>query len=1044
MSSIFGMLSSLLTKRDMKKILSGIGDSTIHDVCHIDGAISEKVIKKHSNEIFKKVMVMKDGGLCTLIKIDGVTNIMGNEAYNDSIDFLNDSLRGILNKTGHKLTFYFTRDKKAVERDVDLAMEVLIQKNKVMGLNSDDFIREQRRMFIERCCHESCYLALQTMPSVLSSKASKKRSRKRTMDICRENGLLSPKYSAYGQNVLDIVGELVGVHSSFINQITSNLTTCNKSGGVRHSVMNSRAAIKTIREFIDQERTSKNWSPILIGDDYLPKVKEIMDHDDISHLSPPGIAEQIITRDYTSDNTDNINTITRLGRKVYSAVHVARPPAPFKSFSDLFDAIPTNTPWRMSFSIETGSENFLSKIKSKSRSASFLAFSSSINEVIKDAAEDMIHRVERGLGVLVKGNICFCTWGDTVDEVQTNASNIATATESWGGPQLIDEKGDVPLAVLETIPCVTNKKASDPFIFYLEDFISSIPITRPTSVWDNGAFMAVTEDNKIWSYASASDKQASWIELLSAKSGSGKSLTLNALNLSLFSSVPSGKLPRIAIIDIGVSSKLFIDHLRAIFPEHQRKHFKSYKLKMTEEYRVNIFDTPLGCRYPVAMDKTVIINFLVTLLNDAGSKTIKKGLLELVSVLVDQMYSDSVNFPEKYTEGMDLVLDKAIEHCKVANSDYKLPTSGLTYWDVCDYLALCGDTDNAMRAQRKAVPSLPRASSALGSDNIKAMYSTDSEGLNLIAECKRAISTSSSLYPNLSGTTNFDLSSEDKIVSLDLSEVANGSSEAGAKQTCLMYILARYLLCKDFYKDIDTIPEIKSQHILQRGIHSNEDANEFYLAYHTKRYTAISAEIKKIVYDEFHMTNGSPALADQVDKDMRVGRKYNIVICLSSQRDEDFTESMIEQATTIILMSRGTADKQNKKFNLNQDAADYMRKLNGPTRRGAPMLIMCKTNEGEFTQFVYLPLPSILVWAWSTTKEDVLMRNYVFGKCRDYLKTLRVLDTQIPYGCKSLVAEIVRSSGVTLTGDDDAPLEIYENIFEDRIKDRLSEMKMAA
>lgn len=72
------------------------------------------------------------------------------------------------------------------------------------------------------------------------------------------------------------------------------------------------------------------------------------------------------------------------------------------------------------------------------------------------------------------------------------------------------------------------------------------------------------------------------------------------------------------------------------------------------------------------------------------------------------------------------------------------------------------------------------------------------------------------------------------------------------------------------------------------------------------------------------------------------------------------------------------------------------------------------------------------------------MRDYTFSKLHDYPKTVSLLSKVIPYGCKSLVHDMVRTSGATLTGDEDAPLEIYENIFNDKIKPALLKMSVAA
>lgn len=1023
MFSIISEMLSMMSKRDIRKMYSSASKETIYDICDIDGAFSEKAIKNPKNDILVNSMIMKDGGLSTLIKINGVSSVMGDDELSEAISYITESLKGVLHKSGHVLTFYFTRDKELVHRDIDGCFDVLEKRNKIMELRTEQLMREQRELFSRRCAHESCYLALQTSPSSISSKAGVKRGQKKRDDVIKKSGLSSFKYSVYGQNTLSLVSELIGSHASFVNQVTSTF----KDKHIDCSILTARRAVHTIREFIDPERTTKNWNPMLIGDEYSPRMNDMFGHGDFSHLSTPSIAEQILTRDY-SDAGAGEATITKLGKKYYSCVYVARPPAPFYVFSDLFSAIPKETPWRMSYSIETGSDVFLSKIRSKGRAASFLAFSSSINEVIRDSVGELVEYAEKYSGTLVKGNIAFSTWGNSIEEVQTNASNIVVATESWGAPEVIDEKGDVPLGVLETVPCVTNKKVSSPFIFKLEDFVSSSPFTRPTSIWENGAFVAVTEDDKLWTYTSASEKQSTWVELVSARPGSGKSLTLNALNMSLFSSVEQGKIPRIAIIDIGPSSRYFVDYLRAIFPEKYKRYFKSYKLKNTKEQTINVFDTPLGCRKPVSMDKAFLINFLTTLLNDSGTKTVPAGLTSLSAILVDEMYNDCIRTPAQYRSGIDRVIDEAIAEASRKTNKYKLPENKTTFWEVTDYLALCGDIENAKRAQRYAVPTLSKASAILkSSDNIKVMYS-DSDGLALVGKCLRAINSAMAMYPNLSSITNFDITTEDRIVSLDLSEVTSGE-----QQTCIMYMLARHLLCKDFYKDGDTVKEIKESQRIMSDMSSNVEANEFYIKYHSIQFASIYSDIKKIVYDEFHMTNGNPSLTDQVIKDMRVGRKYNIVICLSSQEDTDFTKEMVNMATTTFLMSKSNDDSQKDRFNLSDDAFEYTKKLNGATKNGAPAIVICKTKEGTFSQFIIIPLPSILVWAWSTTKQDVQLREVASKRCNDYVKVIDLLSQELPYGCQKIINERIRMSGAKIS-DDEIPASIYEEFFDERLK----------
>ena len=80
----------------------------------------------------------------------------------------------------------------------------------------------------------------------------------------------------------------------------------------------------------------------------------------------------------------------------------------------------------------------------------------------------------------------------------------------------------------------------------------------------NGALLFRSPDGKPWPFQPGSTQQTTWIDLVYARPGSGKSVLSNAINLALCLSGGLTRLPRIAIIDIGPSSSGLISLLKKL------------------------------------------------------------------------------------------------------------------------------------------------------------------------------------------------------------------------------------------------------------------------------------------------------------------------------------------------------------------------------------------------------------------------------------------------------------------------------------------------
>ena len=60
-----------------------------------------------------------------------------------------------------------------------------------------------------------------------------------------------------------------------------------------------------------------------------------------------------------------------------------------------------------------------------------------------------------------------------------------------------------------------------------------LPFSRPSSPWEYGAILFRSPDGKPWPYQPGSSEQTTWIDLIYARPGSGKSVLSNAINLAL-------------------------------------------------------------------------------------------------------------------------------------------------------------------------------------------------------------------------------------------------------------------------------------------------------------------------------------------------------------------------------------------------------------------------------------------------------------------------------------------------------------------------------
>lgn len=915
------------------------------------------------------VLVSHDGSLISIVRIIGAQALMGTPEFNRLRDGLTTGLQTRMSRTGHTIQVLFNYDREAVRGTIHDILEPARQTAQRLELNLTDLFEEKESYVAKYCAEESVFLALWTRPSALTGE-QQKRTAKDKQKVIKENKL--PPFLKT-QNIIAPIPDLRNAHDAFVRGMIDDLNSLN----IMSSLLEVHEAVREIRKTVDRDFTDRSWTPVLPGDKIT--IKEYKSSKgELSDLLWPSLSKQIFPRDA---ETLDLRTV-RIGDRIYSSVFIDLFPKEIKTFINLFSrTLASQIPWRISYLIESSG---LGSLKFKSILSAILSFSSPQNRLISDSANLLNYISLNTDDAIVKLRVAACTWAPEgeIGLLRTRTAELAKAIEGWGSCDVSEVSGDAFAGAVSSTLAVSSQSVATASVAPLSDVIYMLPITRPASPWEYGAQLFRTPDGKPWPFQPGSTQQTTWIDLMFARPGSGKSVLSNTINLALCLAGGLQRLPHIAIIDIGPSSSGLISLLKEALPQN-KKHLVAYhRLRMTPDYSINPFDTQLGCRFPTPQERAFLVNFLTLIATPVGADKPYDGITDLTGMVVDELYknlSDSGK-PYNYSPGIEPLIDGMLDEIGFVRDQRT------TWWEVTDALFIAGFSHEAMLSQRYAIPLLADAASICRTQVIEDLYGKiiTPTGESLINAFGRMISSAVREYPILSRVSSFDLG-EARVVSLDLDEVAKTGGDAADRQTAVMYMLARYVLARHYYLNEDNI----------------NDMPDIYRSYHQARIGEIREDHKRLVYDEFHRTSKVQAVRDQVIVDMREGRKWKVQVALISQSLDDFDEVMVEFATAIYIMEAGpqqAIQKTTKTFGLSETAEVALRtRVHGPREGGATFLAQFSTKHGINIQLLTNTLGPVELWAFSTTAEDAQLRNQLYKRIGPS-ETRRVLATVFPSG----------------------------------------------
>lgn len=895
-------------------------------------------------------LVADDGSLISFLRIDGCRQIIGDAEYANIVEQATLKLGARFDRPGHAMQIYFMRDPGRAQSD----LEELIRPSELAAngaaLDLGDVFEERKRHLPGFLASEEIFFVLWSRPTALTKSESERGKKERTK--------IEWVVASEAQYPFSAISALRTRHRAYVGAIADAVDEL----GIQASLLEVHEALNYVRGSIYPSRSHKGWRPCLPGDPIPTRMPQ--SETDFSDVLWPPLRRQLCTGDAESISA----SVVRIDDLVWSGVDVSLAPMDPTPFPKLLARlVESRVPFRISFLVESGGIHGAALRK---MIASILGFSNDSNKQIKKSIE-ALEELSRDEPV-VRLRISLATWAphDKTDLLEERLSLLIQATESWGYCQVSQNAGDPLEAVMSSALGLSCASTAPPAVAPLEDVVRLLPWQRPSSPFETGAIMFRTPDGRVWPYQTGSTLTTTWFDLIFAQPGAGKSVLMNALSFGTCISPGMSTLPYIAVIDIGPSSSGLISMLRDGLPPERRHEAAHYRLQMAPEYAINPFDTQLGCRHPLSVERAYLVELLTLLATPPGQQAPYDGMPQLAGLVVDEMFrwraDEGANCePRPYLSGIDAEVDEALRRYNV-----HLPGEPL-WWDVVDALFQAGAVHEAGLAQRNATPTLADSVTAARRPQIRALLEETRIGASaegVIHAFERMMAAAIREYPILAGVTQFDIS-DAKVCALDLGDVAPQGDETADRQTAIMYMLARHALVRHWWLGEDALRYIP----------------QGYRQHHERRLRDIRETPKRLCYDEFHRTSKSRAVRAQVVRDVREGRKWGVQIVLSSQLLDDFDDQMVDLATGVWILgaaiSERAVESAQQRFGLSETAKWVMKnKLTGPRASGAPVLLVLGTNEGRYEQFLINTLGPIEIWALSTSAEDVAIRNRLYAR----------------------------------------------------------------
>ncbi len=967
----------------LSRLLAGLSltlRQPLYSFCDVETTHGDALVTKHSDYV-------------SVVRVDGMRRMATRSDVARIATAQRLELSGSFETRGHAIVGWFASDPELAHVEIDrLNLDSCRRVAQELNLDLSDILDERAKLWPKIMRWEAAYYILWTRKAVLT-KEERKQMKEEQDGLAREFPRVGDSQRFYLRS--DI---MAARHGAFVNRVLASL----RNHDIAAVELGAHDALKLSREALYRETAGSAWRPSLIGDRPMPRLTEENENPHPQGLLWPALREQIFHADALTKGGQRV----QIGDYEYASVDMNIGPEDPRPFVELSAALGKDRiPWRAAVVIEGGGKAAMAM---KEIAAGFLAMFPN-NTDLRRAFAALEREREQNNHISVKMRASFATWAPVEEgkRLRRRISTLSQRVEGWGNCKATSVSGDPLEGVMSTVPALSLASTATPSLALLGDALAMLPWNRTASPWERGSVLFRRPDGAIWPYDPAGGSMRPLVlDIFVAPPGSGKSVLANTINLGLCLSTAvmgsrGAKLPLIGKADIGPSAQGFVRLVQEALGPERRHEAIFVTMQFARGYEVNIFDTQVGCESPLPLERAFLQNFLAlgTLPPDKSEPF--EGMPQLIGLVIDEAYRLCTDVPggspKPYRAGVEREVDEALRrnHVKLEHDE--------PWWrDVVNALIDLGDYRLAAVAQRHAVPILQDLVNASRSEQVRDMFETlkiasTQEELSKIFN--RYIQDLIRRFPTLNSPTRLDFGPA-RIIVLDLAAVAPTGSAAANRQTEMMYMLARHILARNFFLHPDYAQYVP------------EKVRE----YHRQRFQEVVESVKRLDYDEWHRTEGSPQVRAQAELDVREGRKHNIQLGFSSQRLKDMGDGITSQATGRFILRAGDeqeAEQIINRFNLTEASASIVRYgLNGPGPQGAPFLAVFSADNAKYEQMLVNSLGPIELWALSTTPGDTSLRNRLYDKV-GFSEGLRRLAKVFPRG--SALKEIERRKVDRLT-----------------------------
>ena len=166
----------------------------------------------------------------------------------------------------------------------------------------------------------------------------------------------------------------------------------------------------------------------------------------------------------------------------------------------------------------------------------------------------------------------------------------------------------------------------------------------------------------------------------------------------------------------------------------------------------------------------------------------------------------------------------------------------------------------------------------------------------------------------------------------------------------------------------------------------------------------------------------------------RESRKWNLSIGPYTQSIDDIPKIITDElATTVVILGSGTEksiDNLAGRFGLNGACRHALSRLGKPGRAGANLIALFRTGSGMSQLVLSLTIGPQSLWAFSTTTEDVAIRNRLYARLGPS-EALRRLAVRFSGGSTKAEVERRRRAVADQSGIDDAIINVIDEIVNE-------------